>query len=96
MTPHGIMLCKVVFTLITLILFEGKYMDRVEKLMVRLVLSDVSQHFPEPVDLLSADSINAYGNGLYQVLNDLEEQQLVKRLESGHFTVGDAYSHFKG
>ncbi|MAD88186.1 MAG: hypothetical protein CMK64_00660 [Pseudoalteromonas sp.] len=71
-------------------------MDRVEKLMVRLVLSDVSQHFPEPVDLLSADSINTYGDGLYQVLNDLEEQQLVKRLESGHFTVGDAYSHFKG
>jgi hypothetical protein len=89
------MLFKVVFTLNTLILFEGKYMDRVEKLMVRLVLSDVSQHFPEPVDLLSADSINTYGDGLYQVLNDLEEQQLVKRLESGHFTVGDAYTNFK-
>ncbi len=71
-------------------------MDRVEKLMVRMVLSDVSQHFPEPVDLLSTDSINTYGDGLYQVLSELEAQQLVKRLESGHFTVGAAYSHFKG
>ncbi|MFY8297954.1 hypothetical protein AAEU28_04005 [Pseudoalteromonas sp. SS15] len=77
-------------------LIEGNYMDRVEKLMVRMVLSDVSQHFPEAVDLLSADSINTYGDGLYQVLSELEAQQLVKRLESGHFTVGDAYSHFKG
>ncbi|TMP79494.1 hypothetical protein CWB73_13825 [Pseudoalteromonas phenolica] len=78
----------------SIFLNEGNYMGRVEKLMVRMVLSDVSQHFPEPVDLLSDDSISTYGDGLYQVLNELEAQQLVKRLESGHFTVGDAYTNF--
>ena len=69
-------------------------MDRVEKLMVRLVLSDVIQHSPDPVDLLSAECLSTYGDGLYQLVNKLEGQQLVKRLDSGQFTIGEAYSNF--
>ena len=69
-------------------------MDRFEKLMVRLVLSDVFQHSPDPVDLISSEYISTYGDGFYQLVSKLEGQQLATRLDSGQFAIGEAYSNF--